>query len=1123
MINRHIKKIFEDFMAAPTKSPTKTPTKNPTTPKKRPGRPGPIPTERPSVKPKPMASADDVYDRFITELRSTNGEIEFDLKFLSSKYKMSESQVVKGFAQFIYEASLEDNPGLPGAADGDDADKYLSNIEGRADQMMSDTQSRYGNRVNQFMELVGEVNQLQAGKETEMEDLAERAIREFYGSILDGVKLDIKFPEEKEEMADVMEPVEMDPPEMEEIEDEETIREIHKRKITNNITQGEAKNTKLILVMPFISDGLKEIFGEEDGAKMVSLLTDITNIASFFDWAIPIERQKGMWASKDGFAGTVQVDWEEEEVEEEEEKNVEDIIAGLEAGDDILDMSDEAEELFNEVTPVISARGLDFAMLIHETVKGIYQLITSIGIPKDEEMAKLVVANTDTLAGELEDLRYGPYIAEDLNKFITSFSENEEIDNLKEHFYGKLIALPAAEFLELVRLILMEDESAKGKAQELIDEVVKEIEDWEADGISSYGDEEDDDFEIDDYGQTTPSPVMSDDESFKAMSNSELQELIDDALDVGDFDEVSRLAKYLKESLRIQLEEQLTESRFSHISSFNSFKKKEEFRLDESIKNGNAYFIKTTAELEGHDPASLTDDERERIGNLPDWLAIRKLIEDNNRAGDTVAFVKFFLNQQASFDNLSRMMELLTDPSNKNIISSLPMSLAQYASIKYNSTGEERPGWEVFIDDVSSSRSKKDAEWIVKNLSNKAGTRDYQGQPIPGATGFNQREAFKNASPEIQNKLLASAMELFAIDTDGKEVKSFSRRLGNKKSLEQIQLALDNKISSAGSKMTESVRIIDESYPAASVVWEGNDKFIAIFRSPNMLGSMCGGAGWCLIPRSFGGSDMFYSYIAKGNGTLLYVFFDFSIPTSNNMHLMGVTVAPGGNVTHAHDKANNNIYGSMGSELDTYFDKFEVDNDARAQIKSKVKDESNLMLDVTPYYKATKESNPKVISDEWDRLIKRTENRANEAKIRGEEFKRQVVVDGLIASDITNSNNINEIRNILIDSFYDRGVTNVEAAKYFSLVFKGSDLYTDESINKVLRTTEIKLQKLKEFISKYSRMSSSDKLKFERAKSNQKSGGGNKWDAKNVAEYMKKISESTTDAIAYLQSLKTTN
>ena len=163
---------------------------------------------------------------------------------------------------------------------------------------------------------------------------------------------------------------------------------------------------------------------------------------------------------------------------------------------------DDLEELFNETTPVIKARGMDFAMLIHETVKGIYQLISAIGIPEDEQIANLVIMNTDTLAGELEDLRYGPYIASDLHKFISNFEEYDNIDNLKEHFFGKLMALPADEFLEFIRLMLMEDRRAERIAQDMIDEISEEISEFEADGISSYGDDYDEeDFEVDDYGR----------------------------------------------------------------------------------------------------------------------------------------------------------------------------------------------------------------------------------------------------------------------------------------------------------------------------------------------------------------------------------------------------------------------------------------------------------------------------------------------------------------------------------------------------------------------------------------------------------------------------------------------
>ena len=71
------------------------------------------------------------------------------------------------------------------------------------------------------------------------------------------------------------------------------------------------------------------------------------------------------------------------------------------------------------------------------------------------------------------------------------------------------------------------------------------------------------------------------------MTNSQLQGLIDDALDAGDMDEVKRLASYLKESLRIQLErrlEKINESKYSHINSFASFKKKEVIYFYDTLK-----------------------------------------------------------------------------------------------------------------------------------------------------------------------------------------------------------------------------------------------------------------------------------------------------------------------------------------------------------------------------------------------------------------------------------------------------------------------------------------------------------------------------------------------------------
>jgi hypothetical protein len=1036
-----------------------------------------------------MATAEDVYDRFITELRAADGEIEFDLKFLASKYKMEESQVVKGFAQFVYEASLEDNPGLPGEAEGDDADSYLKDVEGRAQGSMRDTQQRYGSKINQFMGLVGQVQRLQAGKEREMEELAEGAIREMYGSILDGVNLDIKFPEE-EEMKGEMEDVEMEaPPEQEEITDEETIKEIHKRKITNNITQGEAKNTKLILNMPFIADGLREILGEEDGTKMIGLLTDITNIASFFDWAIPIDRQKSMWASKDGFAGTVSVDWEEDEVEEDETKTAEDIIAGLEAGDDILDMSDEAEELFNEVTPTIKARGLDFAMLIHETVKGIYQLIASIGIPEDEARAQLVIANTDTLAGELEDLRYGPYIAEDLNRFITSFSEHGEIDNLKEHFYGKLIALPAGEFLELVRLILMEDESAKGKAQELIDEVTQEIRDWEADGISSYGDDDDNDFEVDDYGQPSPSPVQDEDDSYAAMSDSEIRGLIDSALDNGDMDEVKRLAKYLKESLRIKFMNKLNESKFSHIGSFKSFKKKEVISLNENLSSGKQYFVRLKAEEAGFDANALTDEEKRRLEQDREWVAIRQLLEQGKRAGDAVAFVKFRLKQGASMDELSNLIATLKgDQVNLN---ELPMSISQYADLE--SSGEETPGYEKLMDDLATQKSTNIGKWVIKKLSKSANTRDYAGNPT-GAAPFNQKEAYKNASPELQKRIIELGAQLVKADVAGTVVSTFGKRMSNWGSIEEIADQLESRIKGFASNLNSSLAKVEKLGAAASTVWTGDNRALFIFRSDHALAALCSMAEWCINPGdSINGGSSFYSYASGGN--VQYVYFNFNLSPSDANYLTGVTVKSDGTIRAAHDKVNDSMLstghragrGNGGNPIagtfSAFLDFFEIGEPDKSEILQALSRESSVMSEIGPIYQQLSRGGRAQLDRQILEIINRTEKRANASSFTEETFAltqhermRDDLVIGILRT--MGEDEVNNIKDTLFERFKEKGCTNVEAAKYFKNVF-GENIPAGK-IDSILSANRKKTGALREIIGKMKRGKGADRERIMR-------------------------------------------
>ena len=439
--------------------------------------------------------------------------------------------------KFIQEASLRGNKATP--------DSYLGDIESRAQQDIRNTEQRMGPDMMRFMQMVGEVRRMQEqggpAIKGRLEELATRTIMDAYGSILGDTILNIKFPQTNEiqQMMDEA-PDEPSNDVIKKLEDEAVISEVQKRKIANNITQGEAKNAKRMLVMPEVRDGLGQIFGEEAGRRYLDLISKITEIATALDWRIPMEIQKEMWTrDKGGFAGSVKVTWENPNTDEDLAQKV---LADLEQGD--IENSPAAEEAIENMQPTINAIGTDFAMLLHEAIKGIYELIASAGIPEDSDTAETVLGNTDSLADEIEDLRYGPYIAADLRDFINQFPGVGEVENMREFVFGKLMQMPAPEFLALMKGIFAKEESAKAMIKEMIDEVRQEINDWELG--NAIGFDNDDEPEYDTYSEPEPRELKSQasDDDYASMSPRELDAAIDAALDARDYDLVAKISKY---------------------------------------------------------------------------------------------------------------------------------------------------------------------------------------------------------------------------------------------------------------------------------------------------------------------------------------------------------------------------------------------------------------------------------------------------------------------------------------------------------------------------------------------------------------------------------------------------
>lgn len=531
---------------------------------------------------------------------------------------------MKSFNDFLNEeAKLRGSKGLPEDFLSDTERKVQQELRVRMDEPAQ--MQEHGPRIMQLIEngrrltFGGLTTDQQKERAEELEELAKEVIYAEYTSILDNVDLDIRmvpFGEVANEMED-LENVPQQPevqdmdeeeeekkeegkdkkksfldnlfkktPKKEEFKDTEEFKErVDKAKLINNIIQGEAKNTKKILHSDLVKSGLERIFGERVAKEIFKVWDDTTKVADKLDWIIPIEHRADMMRNQmDGLAGVVEVKWpeaeendggdESEDSEVPSPRSAEDILKEIESGKDISDQEEEIGELFSSGNPVIVAMGVDFPMLLHETVKGIYELIAAAYLPSEDadpkeiSKAKVVKSAVTSFEDEAEDFRYGPYIAGALRDFVNKCEGSDRYQNMREYVFGRIVLLDAKEFLSLMKGILEKTESAKKQVEEIISEIIEEIRQYEVDMLdepdTSYGEDDDDDFvdpdkeeddEIEKLIRKSSQREERKEDDYENMSKSELQELIDKSLDEGDFDTLRKIQPFMKESLEWKIYE----------------------------------------------------------------------------------------------------------------------------------------------------------------------------------------------------------------------------------------------------------------------------------------------------------------------------------------------------------------------------------------------------------------------------------------------------------------------------------------------------------------------------------------------------------------------------------------
>ena len=228
-----------------------------------------------------------------------------------------------------------------------------------------------------------------------------------------------------------------------------------KRRFINSLIQGASKKGHYMFNL--VEEELNRL-----NPELLNLYGVLMSINDLIYWIMPDEAAQMMADSGQGVAGSEEID----------------------------DSTDP---------PTIKAKGMFFPVLIHELLKGVYEIMGTHGLPDDPKQAEMVMASQDTLPYEIWDLRLGPVIWE---KFLEVYPDELFEDDMREiqnYLFSRFSALSTEQFFELAKEILSGSEEGKKAVRAMVDEIIQEIKDEEYEESMSQFRDDDDDFDLDDF------------------------------------------------------------------------------------------------------------------------------------------------------------------------------------------------------------------------------------------------------------------------------------------------------------------------------------------------------------------------------------------------------------------------------------------------------------------------------------------------------------------------------------------------------------------------------------------------------------------------------------------------
>lgn len=153
--------------------------------------------------------------------------------------------------------------------------------------------------------------------------------------------------------------------------------------------------------------------------------------------------------------------------------------------------------------PTVKARAVTFPLLVHELVKGVYEIFGTHGLPDDPRQQEMILSAEDTLPAEIWDSRLGPVFWE---KFLATYPLelfDDDKKHIQHYLFMRFSALSAEEFMRVAKLILKGDPQGEKFIQGMVNDIVKELKEQDYKEAMGYDDDEEegyDDVDLSDLG-----------------------------------------------------------------------------------------------------------------------------------------------------------------------------------------------------------------------------------------------------------------------------------------------------------------------------------------------------------------------------------------------------------------------------------------------------------------------------------------------------------------------------------------------------------------------------------------------------------------------------------------------